>query len=91
MTDKGYLASLETQTNWLKACKYVIAYENEQGFENEIYCKETDLEWYVENFLPSKNYNLLAVSEINSADIPAIAKEQVDRFAKRQYGYTQEV
>lgn len=87
MTDIGYKASLETQTEWLKVCKYVISYENEQGFENEIYCKEADLEWYIDIWLKAKNFNVLAVSEINPAEIPAIAKEQVDRLAERQYGY----
>jgi hypothetical protein len=90
MTDKGYLASLETQTNWLKACKYAIAFENKEGNENVIYCKEQDVNWYVDIWLPNKEYNLLAVSEINPAEIPTIAKANTDRLAKERYGFVYE-
>jgi hypothetical protein len=87
MTDVGYKASLETQIEWLKACKYVISYRNEEGTENEMFVKEDDCDWYVDVWMKNKNYIVLNVSEINPAEIPAIAKMQIDRFAKRQYGY----
>lgn len=87
MTDKGYQAALECQIEFLNTCDCVIVGRNEKNQEFKTYVREEELSWYLNEHYPNKNFMVMSVEKLNSAEIPKIAKQITDDFVKRQYGY----
>lgn len=82
----GYKASLEEMERNLNNCEFVVTYLEGKN-EGISFVFPENLDYYLNELLPSRGWELLAVTNLNKAEIPSYAKQITDRMALEKYGY----